>query len=170
MRPTKSIILLLLLFATAEPLQGDKKRGASDQDLVNLFETRLDRTQAPTVQYMLERAQLHALRNTSKDQVWNALIKVLMQNGLIVHAQKQSGLMVAVTNLVTRAPGQGPAGLLGDGMPLSNSLNLYVSEADSGLVNVYLKSDKPVNRVLFDKLTIQLEAKKRWQYLSIGNP
>ncbi len=158
---------LILALGWAAVLGADKKQGIPDQDLTRLFENRLERLSIPTAEFLRERGQIHPCPGVTKDQVWNALIKVLIQNGIIVQADKKSGVMVAVTHLVTRGPGQESAPLAGDATPLCNTLDLLVAE-EGGATRIYLKADKPVNRVLFDKLSVQLEAATRWPYLSGG--
>lgn len=155
---------LILALGWAAVLGADKKQGIPDQDLTRLFESRLERIQVPVPAFLKERGQVHDYPGVTKDQAWSALIKVLIQNGIIVQADKKSGVMVAVTHLVTRGPGHEAAPLAGDATPLCNTLDLLVAE-EGGAARIYLKADKPVNRVLFDKLSVQLEAGTRWPYL-----
>ena len=164
MRTARTACLILAL-GWAAVLGVDQKQGIPDQDLTRLFENRLERIPAPPAAFLQERGQVHPYPGVTKDRLWSALIKVLIQNGIIVHADKKSGVMVAVTHLVTRGPGQESAPLTGDATPLCNTLDLLVTEEAAG-ARVYLKADKPVNRVLFDKLSVQLEAGSRWPYLA----
>jgi hypothetical protein len=157
---------LILALGWAAALGADKKQGIPDQDLTKLFESRLERIRVPAAEFLRERGQVHAYPGVTKEQVWNSLIKVLIQNGIIVHSDRAAGVMVAVTHLVTRGPGQESAPLAGDATPLCNTLDLLVAE-EAGGARVYLKADKPVNRVLFEKLSVQLEAGARWPYLDI---
>ena len=161
---TAKTACLILALGWAAVLGADKKQGIPDQDLTKLFESRLERIQVPTQEFLKERGQVHNYPGVTKDQAWSALIKVLIQNGIIVHSDKPAGLWVAVSHLGTRGPGQQAAPLAGDATPLCNTLDLQVAE-EAGVVRIYLKADKPVNRVLFDKLSVQLEAGARWPYL-----
>lgn len=158
------IACLVLALGWAAVFGADKKQGGPVQDLTRLFENRLERISIPTAEFLRERGQVHAYPGVTKEQAWNSLIKVLIQNGIIVHSDRAAGVMVAVTHLVTRGPGQEAAPLAGDATPLCNTLDLLVTEEAAG-ARVYLKADKPVNRVLFDKLSVQLEAGARWPYL-----
>jgi len=158
--------MIALCLLTAPLVLGDKAKRAADEDLTRILESRLSQLKPPAPEYLLERGQPRVLPNATKDEVWRALIKVLIQNGLIVHADRQAGIMVAVTSLVTRGPGQATSQVTGDGAPLSNTISFYVTETGDGRVTIYLKADKPINRVIFDKLTIQLTAKTRWPYIT----
>ncbi|MBI4707976.1 MAG: hypothetical protein HY761_08640 [Candidatus Omnitrophica bacterium] len=86
---------------------------------------------------------------TSFDNVWDSAIKVLMQEGIIVRASKNTGIIVTIAK---------------------PSFAIFVDRGEE-IITVYLKHMENLDwsggqsGVFFDKLATQLYCDEKWKYL-----
>ena len=166
--PSRARILLLLAVALCLGLASaaDKKNQKPEPDVGRFFENRLIRLELPTAGFLRERGLPQVFLGAGMDRTWDAAIKALIQDGIIVYASKRQGIVVAVTDMITRGPQEPKGSVLGAATPLCNTVNILVEPVDNATSRVYLKSDRPLNKVFFDRLAVQLYARTRWKYLS----
>jgi hypothetical protein len=140
-------------------------------DLDKFFEKKLQSIAIPPPEQLKQAALSNNYPHITYDEVWDSAIKILMQNGIIIKTSKKTGMIVAISDMVTMGPEerarQEQFGMFKPITPLSNTIYLLVEDyPNNKAVTVFLKSDKPISKTFFDRLSTQVYAGKKWNYLS----
>jgi len=132
-----------------------------------LFEKDFQGFALPEIDEIKEGAGRGTFRYTEFDQVWDSAIIVLMQQGVVLKASKEAGIIVGM--------GEWPLGIL---VERSDPVNVHIRL----ITNLYKRLDDPkktafdfqpdnlakIHRSFYDKLATQVYAGQKWKYLSAG--
>lgn len=130
----------------------------SKTDLDKFFERKIKQTDIPNIEKLKDSALSEKYPYISYDKIWDSIIKLMIQNGLIVHSSKNAGLIVAFADMQPSEPGQ-----LRPKKYLAGTVYIYVEKGEP--IIVFLKADKPISKVFFNQLTAQVYVEKKWNYL-----
>jgi len=162
----RTIFALLSLFSLIVAGCGPQtRRVATTSRMAQLFATDFKDFKAPDASLITAGAS-RGFENATYDEVWEATVVVLMQDGVIVRSSKDAGVLVGLT----RPPRA-----------------VYVEPARAGRIRVYIYSlrelyttvDEPGWQLVtyfpegkeddfFDRVSGQLYAGKKWKYLYVG--
>jgi hypothetical protein len=154
-----------LLICLAAPVQAGKKSDPPLVDLSVYFEKMLKTMPIPTAEKIRQMGLHRTFPRADFDAVWDSLVKVIIQNGIIVHADKSAGLLISMSDLVTRGPGESQYDPNQETTPLCNTIYVLADREDATGTTVYLKADKPLNRAFFDLFASHLYAHERFMKL-----
>lgn len=133
-------------------------KAESKADLDKFIERKIQNTEIPNVEKLKEVALSEKYSYISYDQLWDSIIKIMIQNGLIVNSSKNKGLIIAFSDMQPAEPGQ-----IRPKKYLAGTVYIYVERGDP--IIVFLKADKPISKTFFDQLTTQVYSEKKWNYL-----
>ncbi len=149
----------LLILCTAPFASADDKTKTQAANVSAYFEKMLSSVSALTPDKIRKTGLKRSYPNADYEQVWDSLVKVVIQNGIIVHADKKIGLITAVSDLVTRGPVESQLETMGEASPLCNTIHILADRVDGNTTTIYLKAERPLNRVFFDLFNTQLNAR-----------
>ena len=162
----KTIIAPLIVLASIGVGCGPQTRWVqTDTRLTQVFAHDFKDFPVPAVS-VIQSGQSKTFDNASYDEVWDAVALVLIQDGVIVHSSKDTGVVVGLT----RPPLAVYVDRGGSTVPVSlhwmEDLYTAVDEPRAPLVQ-FAELDKKA-KDFFDRVSTQLYAGKKWKYLS-GN-
>ena len=152
--------LAACLVLAAVPNRAEKAPKQPLVDLSEYFEKVLRSVPVLSAEKIRRLGLSRTFPRADRDAVWDSLVKVVIQNGIIIHADKQAGVLMAMSNLVTRGPGSSQYDPMRDPTPLCNAIFVFVDRVDDTTSVVYMKADRPLNRAFFDLLSTHVYARE----------
>lgn len=162
MKSSACLLLAWIALGSLPAAAGTKDQPRIDAGL--LLQERIARITPPPAQWR-NLALKRVFRYAPRERVWTALLGVMVQNGIVVHCDKQAGLLIVVSDLVTRGPEEREVGLLEGDSLLCNTLTIGVAAEGENETAVYLRALKPLDRVFYEKLATELYAAEKWRRL-----
>jgi len=162
----KTIALLIVsafVFAGCGP---QTRRIQTDTRLAQWFANDFKEFPAPAVSAM-KGGESRVFENASYDEVWEAVTLVLIQDGVIAHSSKHTGVVVGLTRpplgvYVERSQGKVPVYLYW-------MKELYTAVDEPAATLVYFPELNTKAADFLDRISTQLYAGKKWKYLYAGN-
>jgi hypothetical protein len=141
------------------------RRVEATSRMTQLFTTDFQDFKAPDAS-LITAGESRAFENAAYDDVWDATVVVLMQDGAIVRSSKAAGVLVALTR-PPRAVYVEPA--------RAGKIRVYTY----GMRELYTAVDEPRTALVtsfpqgnegdfFDRVSGQLYAGQKWKYLYVG--
>lgn len=133
-------------------------------ELDQLFEKNFESLKIPEVTMIKSKGINKSFPYVTFDKVWDSTMKVLIQQGIIVRASKDTGVVIAITTPPL-------AMFVERGEVITVHLNwmedLYKRLDKPELVTaVFMPDDKEkMAKTFFDKLATQVYAEEKWKYL-----
>jgi len=152
------MIKIVLCFLCLTIISCATTKTESKPNLDNFLERKIQNTKILNIAELKDVALSEKYSYISYDQIWDAIIKLMVQNGIIIYSAKNNGLIIAFSDMQPSEPGQ-----IRPKKYLAGNTHIYVEKGDP--IIVFIKADKPISKVFFNQLTTQVYAEKKWGYL-----
>ncbi len=156
------LVLLSLLLSGCGP---QTRRVETDVRMSQLFAGDFKDFRAPDVS-TIKTGETKVFSNATYDEVWDAVAVVLVQDGVVIHSSKDSGVVVGLTRPplavhVGKARGRIPVYLYW-------MTDLYTSADDPEIQLVHFPDLSEKAGKFLDRVSVQLYAARKWKYLYAG--
>jgi len=170
--------LFVLIFLFAWSCAGCASTGAIESSQPSIddktrlhyyFENDFAGFEPPTAERIMKDGYQKDFPEVTLAEVWDAVVLVLMQQGIMMHVSKDSGILVCVLQV--------PMGIYvpSEGEPRVYAVileELYDPLDDSPKVLAKFKPDaqETITKAFFDSLVTEVYAGRKWEYLYSDSP
>jgi len=161
----KTILILAILFISSIFVGCAPKRVKTELD--QFFEKNFEGFEIPEARWIKE-GESRSFFYKTFDEIWDATILVLMQQGIMVRSSKDTGRIVTITKYpIAIFIERGKDNKKDVTVYLNCMKHLYRRVDKPRVITVQVKSDdvKMIAKDFFDKLATQVYAREKWKWL-----
>lgn len=161
-------LVIIIIFVLSVFLGCAPEKVIVKTKLDQFFENSFEGFEVPDVAKIKEDGESKNFPYATFDEVWDATILVLMQQGFIVRSSKDKGFIVIIDDLpriVFLERGDIVTVYLSWMDGLERCPSSLLEEKNSIIANFY--KSNIMTKIFFDKLSTQVYAKEKWKWLKV---